>query len=86
VMIMCYVNLSVKLTLFVRVAATGKVHQGIRPKCQATKLLDPDPHRPGLWGLYSSWGDAKEYLDKRRAETSTELQHAIDWIWQRIVA
>ena len=65
-----------------------EVHRGIRPKCQATKLLDPDPIVRGMAeeAILVMGRDAKAYLNDQRAKASPELQRAIDEIWQRIFA
>jgi hypothetical protein len=70
------------------VSESVRLHPGIRPKCQATKLLDPDPIVRSIAeeAILVMGTAAKEYLDERRAQASPELQHAIDKIWQRIVA
>ena len=63
------------------------VRAGIRPICQATKLLDPDPIVRGMAEqcLLVMGSAAKPYLDEQRARASPELRAAIDGIWQRIV-
>jgi hypothetical protein len=60
---------------------------GPRPRCQATKLLDPDPLVRSICeaDLLIMGRAAKEYLDEQRAKASPELQQAIDRLWQRIV-
>ncbi len=67
---------------------SAQIHPGIRPICQATKLLDPDPIVRGMaeQSILVMGKAAKSYLDEQRAKASPELQHAIDKIWQRIVA
>lgn len=66
----------------------GEMHEGVRPICQATKLLDPDPIVRGMarqcvlvMGLR-----ACEYLTEQRAKASPELQKEIDKVWAEIVA
>jgi hypothetical protein len=66
----------------------GEMHEGVRPICQATKLLDPDPIVRGMarqcvlvMGLR-----AREYLTEQRAKASPELQKEIDKVWAEIVA
>ncbi len=70
------------------VSESVRLHPGIRPKCQATKLLDPDPIVRSMAedSILVMGSAAKQYLDERRAQASPELRHAIDKIWQRIVA
>jgi hypothetical protein len=60
---------------------------GARPKCHATKLLDPDPVVRAIveQDLLIMGRAAKDYLDEQRAKASPELQKAIDRIWQRIL-
>jgi hypothetical protein len=60
---------------------------GARPRCQATKLLDPDPIvRHMAEDSICVMGSAcKYYLDEQRAKASPELQKSIDRIWQRIL-
>ncbi len=67
---------------------SAQIHSGIRPICQATKLLDPDPivRRMAEQEILVMGKSAKSYLDEQRAKAAPELQHAIDKIWQRIVA
>jgi hypothetical protein len=60
---------------------------GIRPICQATKLLDRDPivRRMAEQDLLVVGRAAKPYLDQVRATAPAQLQRAIDRIWQRIL-
>ncbi|HLN01392.1 MAG TPA: hypothetical protein VK335_19035 [Bryobacteraceae bacterium] len=60
---------------------------GVRPICQATKLLDRDPivRRMAEQDLLVMGRGAKPYLDQVRGTARPELQEAIDRIWQRIV-
>ena len=71
-----------------QVSQAGQVRAGIRPICQATKLLDPDPIVRGMaeQAILVIGKAAEEYLDEQRAKASPELQRAIDQIWQRILA
>jgi hypothetical protein len=61
---------------------------GIRPICQATKLLDPDPIVRGMaeQSIRVMGSAAKPYLDEQRAKASPELKKAIDRIWAQILA
>jgi len=63
------------------------VFRGVRPICQATKLLDCDPlvGRMAEQDILVMGSLAKEYLDEQRAKAKPELRQAIDLIWQRIV-
>lgn len=60
---------------------------GIRPICQATKLLDADPIVRGMaeQSIRVMGSSAKPYLDEQRAKASPELKAAIDRIWQKIL-
>ncbi len=70
------------------VSESNQIHPGVRPLCQATKLLDADPIVRGMaeQAILVMGRAAKSYLDEQRAKAGPELQHAIDKIWQRIVA
>src|SRR4029078_8781993 len=59
---------------------------GIRPICQATKLLDPDPIVRAMaeQSIRVMGSAAKSYLDEQRAKATPELKAAIDRIWERI--
>ncbi len=59
---------------------------GMRPICQSTKLLDPDPivRRMAEQDLLIMGSMAKEYLDEQRKKVSPELQQEIDRVWKRI--
>jgi hypothetical protein len=69
-----------------KVEEGGKLKPGPRPKCQATKLLDPDPVVRWMaeQDLLIMGRPAKRYLDEQRAKAAPELQKAIDNIWERI--
>jgi hypothetical protein len=60
---------------------------GIRPICQSTKLLDPDPivRKMAEQDLLAMGYKAKEYMFTQRAKASPELQKAMDALWERIV-
>jgi hypothetical protein len=70
-----------------KVEEVNTLKAGVRPICQATKLLDADPIVRGMAEqcILVMGSAAKEYLDDQRAKASPELQQAIDRIWQRIV-
>jgi hypothetical protein len=70
----------------VKVERGGKLKPGPRPRCQATKLLDPDPIVRGMAedAVLSMGRAAKGYLDEQRAKATPELRQAIDRIWRRI--
>lgn len=60
---------------------------GVRPICQATKLLDRDPivRRMAEQDLLVMGRAAKPYLDQVRSTARPKLQEAIDRVWQRIL-
>lgn len=70
------------------VSESAQIRRGIRPICQATKLLDPDPIVRGMaeQSMLVMGKEAKEYLDEQRAKAGPELHRAIDEIWRQIVA
>lgn len=69
------------------VEETNSIRSGMRPICQSTKLLDPDPivRKMAEQDLLIMGRSAKEYLDEQRAKVSPALQKAIDDIWARIL-
>jgi len=69
------------------VSETRDVRPGVRPICQATKLLDVDPlvRRMAEQDILVMGKSAKEYLDEQRVKAKPELKAAIDRIWKRIV-
>src|SRR5260370_288820 len=69
------------------VQETDTVRAGIRPICQATKLLDRDRlvRRMAEQDILVMGRSAKTYLDEQRAKAGPKLRNAIDRIWQRIV-
>jgi hypothetical protein len=71
----------------VHIYEKGTLRPGIRPICQATKLLDSDPivRRMAEQDLLVMGGAAKPYLDQVRAAARPQLRVAIDRIWQRIL-
>jgi hypothetical protein len=85
-------NIDVLITLgpagsLVNILEKGAVRPGIRPVCQATKLLDADAivRRMAEQDILVMGRAAKPYLDQVRATARPELQEAIDRIWQRIL-
>jgi hypothetical protein len=70
-----------------KVEENNTVKAGVRPICQATKLLDPDPiiRQMAEKDILVMGQAARDYLDEQRASASPELRQAIDRIWQRIV-
>jgi hypothetical protein len=71
----------------VTVSESVDIKRGIRPRCQATKLLDSDPVVRGMAeeAILVMGEAAKEYLDEQRTRAGPELREAIDRIWRRIV-
>jgi hypothetical protein len=69
------------------VSEVRRVCPGVRPICQATKLLDRDPlvRQMAEQDILVMGKAAKGYLDEQRAKARPELQKAIDRIWKRIV-
>jgi hypothetical protein len=67
---------------------TAKIKRGVRPICQATKLLDPDPivRKMAEQDLLVMGRAAKSYLDEQRPQAGPNLRAAIDRIWEQIVA
>ena len=85
-------NIDVLITLgpmgsVVNILEKSAVRPGIRPICQATKLLDRDSivRRMAEQDLLVMGRAAKPYLDQVRATARPNLQQAIDRIWQRIL-
>jgi len=81
----------VKLTFdegkLIKVEEEANIKAGIRPRCQATKLLDPDPivREMAEQDILVMGRSCEAYLDEQRAKASPELQQAIDRMWLRIV-
>jgi hypothetical protein len=73
--------------MVVKVDHKVNLSPGPRPRCQATKLLDPDPIvRQMAEDSIRVMGSAcKYYLDEQRAKASPDLRKAIDRIWQQIL-
>ena len=71
----------------VQIYEKSALRPGIRPICQATKLLDRDPivRRMAEQDVVVMGRAAKPYLDQVRATARPKLQQAIDRIWQRIL-
>ena len=71
----------------VQIYEKSALRPGIRPICQATKLLDRDPivRRMAEQDVLVMGRAAKPYLDQVRAKARPKLQQAIDRIWQRIL-
>jgi hypothetical protein len=85
-------EINVEVTLdeagrLVKATEMSTLKPGPRPRCQATKLLDPDPIVRDVCeaDLFIMGRAAKDYLDEQRAKAGPELQQAIDRLWERIV-
>ncbi len=66
---------------------TGKLLAGIRPICQATKLLDADAtvRRMAEQDLLTLGSSAKGYLEFIRPQLTPALRSAADQIWNQIL-
>jgi hypothetical protein len=71
----------------VNIYERSALRPGVRPICQATKLLDHDPivRRMAEQDVLVMGRAAKPYLDQIRARARPKLQQAIDRMWQRIL-
>jgi hypothetical protein len=71
----------------VNVDEKSTVKPGVRPLCQATKLLDPDPivRQMAEKDILVMGRHAKDYLDEQKAKATPELRQAIDRSWKRIL-
>jgi hypothetical protein len=71
----------------VHIYEKSALRPGVRPICQATKLLDRDAivRRMAEQDILVMGRAAKPYLDQVRARARPKLQQAIDRIWQRIL-
>ena len=72
---------------FVKAVEQIAIVRGIRPRCQAKRLLDPDPVIRAICeqDILVMGQAAKAYLMEVRASASPELQQAIDRLWQQIL-
>ena len=72
---------------FLSVYEKSALRAGVRPVCQATKLLDPDPivRRMAEQDLLVMGRAAKGYMDAVRATAPADLREAIDRMWKRIL-
>jgi hypothetical protein len=63
------------------------VKAGVRPICQATKLLDKDPivRRMAEQDLLVMGRTAWPYVSEQREKASPELRREIDRVWKRIL-
>jgi len=70
-----------------KVSEENAIKPGVRPICQATKLLDADPlvRRMAEQDILVMGRACKGYLDEQRAKAAPDLQRAIDRVWKRVV-
>lgn len=70
-----------------RVSETRNVKAGMRPICQATKLLDADAIARAMaeQDILIMGREAEWYLAEQKAKASPALQSTIEKIWERIV-
>jgi hypothetical protein len=63
-----------------------KIRKGVRPICQATKLLDADPlvRRMAEQDIVVMGKACKGYLDEQKAKAKPELKKEIERVWKRI--
>lgn len=68
------------------VTQNAELRAGMRPICQSTKLLDPDPivRKMAEQDLLIMGKACKPYLDEQRPKLSPELRGAVDKIWRKI--
>jgi hypothetical protein len=81
------VELWFKMGEFQKSVEKNEVVRGIRPKCQATRLLDSDPVIREICeqDLLVMGRAAYDYLMEQRAIANRQLRRAIDRVWQRII-
>jgi hypothetical protein len=65
----------------------AKLVAGMRPICQVTKLLDPDPVVRAMaeQDILVMGRMGKPYLDEQRAKAGPEVRKIIDRLWRQIV-
>jgi hypothetical protein len=80
------VTLKFKDGKLAKVDETAKIHEGVRPICQATKLLDSDPiiRKMAERDILIMGPAAGDYLMEQRRQAGPELRDAIDRIWRLI--
>lgn len=71
----------------ISIAQESKVVAGVRPRCQATYLLHPDPVLRAICeqDLLVMGRAAEGYLREQRAKAAPDLRREIDRVWERIV-
>lgn len=72
----------------VTITEARNVRAGIRPICQATKLLDSDPivRRMAEQDILVMGRASWPYIAEQREKASAELRREIDRVWKRVVA
>ncbi len=75
-----------KVGTLAKVTEKAEIRAGVRPICQATKLLDADPivRRIAEQDLLIMGVSARDYLMGQRERATPELREAIDRLWTRI--
>jgi hypothetical protein len=75
-----------QLGMLLAVRELKKVLPGVRPICQATKLLDADPliRRMAEQDILVMGSAAKDYLGGQKAKAKPELKKKIEQLWKRI--
>ena len=70
------------------VTTGGKVSPGIRPRCQATRLLHPDPAIRDIMrrDLIVMGSAAKHYLAEQWDKAGPKLRKEIESVWKQILA
>ncbi|TNE30577.1 MAG: hypothetical protein EP349_05050 [Alphaproteobacteria bacterium] len=73
--------------MLLNATTTPDIQSGIRPICQASKLLDSDPivRKMAAQDILVMGSKAKFYLDEQRLKADPALKKAIDGIWLQIV-
>lgn len=71
----------------VQITEKRDVQAGVRPICQATKLLDADPivRRMAEQDLLVMGRAAWPYVSEQREKASPELRREIDRVWKRVL-
>jgi hypothetical protein len=82
------VSLTVKDGVVKEIKQEAEIKRGVRPKCQATLLLDPNPlvREIAEQDLLVMGRPALPYLAEQHARASRPLQQAIERVRQRILA
>ncbi len=72
----------------INIQEQSKLVPGIRPICQSTKLLDPDPivRKMAETEILLMGRRCEPYIREQREKAGPELRKAIDRIWRRVLA